>query len=34
MDEAAIIRTCLDDFCAASGEKVNNEKYRIFFSKM
>ena len=33
MDQAAIIKACLDDFCAASGEKVNNMKSRIFFSK-
>ena len=33
MDQAAIIKACLDDFCAVSGEKVNNMKSRIFFSK-
>lgn len=31
-DQAAIIKACLDDFCAASGEKVNEAKSRIFFS--
>lgn len=33
MDQAAIIKAYLDDFCAASEEKVNNSKSRIFFSK-
>ena len=30
MEQAAIIKACLDDFCEASGEKVNNFKSRIF----
>ena len=33
MDQAAIVRACLDDFCAASGEKVNNLNSRVFLSK-
>ena len=33
MDQAAITKVCLDDFCAASGEKVNNTKSRIILSK-
>ena len=32
LDQAAIM-ACLDDFCEVSGEKVNNGKSRIFFSK-
>ena len=34
MEQAAIIRACLDDFCEVSGEKVNNAKSKIFFSRM
>lgn len=32
-EQAGSIKACLDDFCAASGEKVNCEKSRIFFSE-
>ena len=34
IDQAAIIKVCLDYFCVASGEKVNNMKSRIFFPRM
>ena len=34
MEQETIIKVCLDDFCAASGEKVNNGKSRIFSPKM
>ena len=31
LDQAAIIKACLDDFSLASGEKVNKSKSKIFF---
>lgn len=33
MEQAAILKACLDDFCDVSGEKVNNAKSKIFFSR-
>nr|KYP69874.1 Retrovirus-related Pol polyprotein LINE-1 [Cajanus cajan] len=33
MNQAEIIRDCLDRFCASSGQKVSLEKTKIFFSK-
>ena len=33
LQQAIIIRECLNDFCASSGMKVNNSKTRVYFSK-
>nr|KYP77075.1 Putative ribonuclease H protein At1g65750 [Cajanus cajan] len=33
LDQAKIIKACLDNFCHSSGMKVSTEKTRIFFSK-
>ncbi|XP_028802470.1 uncharacterized protein LOC114757563 [Neltuma alba] len=32
MEQAGVIKACLDDFCSATGEKVSEAKSRIFFS--
>lgn len=32
MDQAAVIKACLEDFCIASGQRVNFDKSRVFFS--
>jgi len=33
VEQARVIKQCLDMFCAALGEKVSPQKYMIFFSK-
>lgn len=32
IDQAMVIMSCLEVFCKASGERVNNHKSSIFFS--
>ena len=32
MEQAGLVKACLDDFCATSGQKVNAGKSRIFLS--
>ena len=32
LEQAYIIRACLNHFCSCSGEKVNVEKSKVFFS--
>lgn len=33
MNQVQVIKTCLDLFCTSSGQKVNCDKTRVFFSK-
>ena len=33
MDQLERVRSCLDMFCSASGQKVSDAKTRIYFSK-
>jgi len=33
VEQARVIKQCLDMFCAASGEKVSTHKSMVFFSK-
>jgi len=32
VEQARIVNTCLQEFCAASGQKVSSQKSNIFFS--
>ena len=32
-EQAGVVKACLDDFCVASGEKVNENKSRVYFSE-
>jgi hypothetical protein len=33
IEEAHCVMHCLDQFCQASGQRINNQKTQIFFSK-